>query len=61
MFKYRVYDKSVGKFKNVFFKDMVENLTKIEKREFKAMFANDPEHPHILRIISGPVEVEKWK
>lgn len=58
MFRYRVYDKDEERFRNVVFKDRVENLTEVKKREFKALFAGDPEYSHTLRIISGPMEVD---
>lgn len=56
MYKYRVYDKTINKFRNVKFNNKVEDITVVDRREFRAYFASDPERPHLLRIISGPVE-----
>lgn len=58
MFKYRVLDRNTNKFTNIVLKDRVENLTEMRGREFWCKNSKDP-RPHLLRIIEGPVEVNR--
>ena len=59
MYKYRVFDETIYKFRNLTFADKIENLTSVEGREFRCLIKGVDEKPieHFCRIIEGPVEV----